>query len=193
MKTTTSFLTMICVALPAGIWLAAGFAAEEKPASGKKPAYTGAAACNECHAAEYKTWTGSRHGRAFVMLQTAMARKIAADPDAYAGIPGAKMVKECSPCHAPGMEIPKAERGSFHPEDGVQCETCHGPGGHYANEDTMKDPGRRADAGLRKPTQERCLECHKERPSHAILGKGPFEFEKYFAKIQHGKHGEKKP
>ena len=148
--------------------------------------YVGAEACGACHSLEYKAWAGSSHARSFVALQTATARKVSEEPKAYAGMPSEKMMKECSPCHAPGMDIPARERPrGFHPEDGVQCESCHGPGGHYAKDEVMRDGASRKAAGLGKLRKEECLRCHELRPSHAILGKPAFAHEKMWARIAH--------
>ncbi|MEW6744391.1 MAG: multiheme c-type cytochrome [Planctomycetota bacterium] len=166
-------------------------AAREPPAQEEKAGYVGSETCKSCHPEAYRVWLGSNHGRSFVILQTAAARQVSEEPNAYAGIPSPKMMAECTPCHAPGLEIPKKERGGLHPEDGVQCETCHGPGGHYADEETMKDPVRRVQAGLNKLTPEGCLRCHKEKPSHVVLGRPPFDFEKYWAKFDHRKDRQK--
>jgi hypothetical protein len=177
------------VLLVAGVRRTAGVAGEAKGSEKTPPTakYAGPETCKGCHPDEYKVWAGSNHGRAFVALGTAMGRKISADPTAYPGMPSPKMMKDCSPCHARGADVPREERGKFHPEDGVQCETCHGPGGHYAVEEVMKDPVRRKNAGLGKLEPEGCLECHKQKESHAVLGRAPFDFEKYWAKIRHGK------
>jgi hypothetical protein len=191
MKPTTKIAAagILGVLLLSGAWRSAGWAGEEK--GREKPApttkYAGPETCKGCHPAEYKVWAGSNHGRSFVSLGTAMGRKIAADPTAYPGMPSAMMMKQCSPCHARGMDVPREARGKFHPEDGVQCEVCHGPGGHYAVEEVMRDPVKRKEAGLGKPKPEGCLECHKAKESHMVLGRAPFDFEKYWAKIRHGK------
>jgi len=170
----------------------AGKAAEkpgDKTASGAEPAraeYVGVETCRGCHPDEYRVWAGSKHSRSFVSLQTESARKISCEPTATPGIPTEKMMRECSPCHARGMEIPRRDRSkTFHPEDGVHCEACHGPGGHYAKEEIMKDPCRRTEAGLKKLRKEECLQCHKERPSHAILERPAFDHEKMWPKIAH--------
>jgi len=103
------------------------------------------------------------------------------------------MMAECSKCHARGMQVPRSERGKdFHPEDGVQCESCHGPGGHYAKEEVMKDPALRTEAGLVKLRTDECLQCHKEKPNHAILQKKPFDYETMWPKIAHKKKTEAK-
>ncbi len=185
----------ISALLAAGLIAPGGAAGAGEPAAGAKaaekppptPSFVGPEACKACHPRAYGTWAGSKHSRSFVALGTAMARKVSGEPGAYAGMPSEKMTKECSPCHARGMEVPRKERGGLHPEDGVQCETCHGPGGHYAEEAVMKDPKRRTEAGLGKLGPEGCLRCHKQKDSHEVLGRVPFDFPKHWAKIEHGK------
>ena len=47
---------------------------------------------------------------------------------------------QCLKCHVLGKDIDPAElESTFNKEDGVQCETCHGPGSEYKKLTIMKD------------------------------------------------------
>ncbi|MBN1417205.1 MAG: hypothetical protein JXP34_00420 [Planctomycetes bacterium] len=160
--------------------------ADDPPPSGSAPrAYAGVEHCRSCHPSAYRAWEGSKHARSFVALGTEGGRKVAREPGATTGMPTAKMMAVCSPCHAKGMEIPKEKRAKrFHPEDGVQCESCHGPRGE-------KD-GRAMPCGAPEdPAYERglegCMDCHLHQPTHEVLGRKPFDLEKGWEKIIHGR------
>lgn len=90
--------------------------------------YVGSAACQACHAAEYKKWKeaeGHAHSRAMNSLEK------------YAKRPNLRQFDgECVKCHVVGFEHPTGyqdEKATPHLRD-VGCENCHGPGsGHAAD------------------------------------------------------------
>ena len=58
----------------------------------------------------------------------------------------------CLGCHATAWHSEEWEKDeTFHIEDGVQCEGCHGPGSEYASLEVMKDRQAAMKAGLRMP------------------------------------------
>ena len=152
--------------------------------------YTGTEACKPCHPEAYKLWTGSHHARSFVVLGTELARKIAVEPGAAPGMPSQKMMRDCSPCHAIGTQIPMALRGEFHPEDGVQCETCHGPGPRHIEAANKPDYKPGSEPELRTRGMEACMACHKEKKTHGILGLVPFDYKESWPRIDHRKKPE---
>ena len=97
--------------------------------------FIGAEQCNSCHPAEYSQWKASAHARATQTLSREQRR----DP-------------RCTSCHAT-----RAEEGLF----GVQCESCHGAGGHYWPDAVMRDPVLARAAGLKRGNEPAtCLGCH---------------------------------
>jgi len=52
--------------------------------------------------------------------------------------------------------------GSFDLSQGVQCESCHGPGSEYKKLEVMKDPEQSMAKGLivHKEKEEFCNNCH---------------------------------
>ena len=55
----------------------------------------------------------------------------------------------CLGCHTTAAQAEDWEKDpTFHLEDGVQCEKCHGPGSEYANVRTMTDRAAAIDAIL---------------------------------------------
>jgi YVTN family beta-propeller protein len=74
----------------------------------------------------------------------------------------------------------------FDPVQGVQCESCHGPGSEYIMEAVMRDPVAAVEAGLREVNQETCIKCHVA----GIHGRN-FDFKAMLPKINHTKWSEK--
>ncbi len=148
------------------------------------PAYTGVAACAECHAGaawgyQFSKWQASPHADAYANLGTPRARQLAAE----AGIQGDPRTSEqCLKCHATAYHRPAAEvRDSYCIHEGVSCEACHGPGSEHADEATAKAPSETLSLHFSKTTEETCQACHAN--AH---GK-PFDFTAALAKIAHPK------
>lgn len=95
----------------------------------------GALRCRTCHAEAYEQWRQTPHARAFDRLGPEQRR----DP-------------RCTACHATA-----ADEGLT----GVQCESCHGPGRHYAVDAVMRDPALARAVGLdRGDSAGVCTRCH---------------------------------
>jgi YVTN family beta-propeller protein len=129
------------------------------------PKYVGAIACATCHGAQsgsraYATWRMSPHAAAYATLATPRAGEIAREM----GVTGnAQAADRCLACHATGSgEPPGRFMESFDPAQGVQCESCHGPGSEYMAQAVMLDPVAAADGGLRKVDRTVCARCHTE-------------------------------
>ena len=76
----------------------------------------GASACKSCHEDPYAWWEANGHHGAMGVLETAKPPK-ADDPT-------------CVRCHATATAsgTPPSNMEGFHVDDGVGCESCHGPG-----------------------------------------------------------------
>jgi cytochrome c peroxidase len=101
-----------------------------------------------------------------------------------------KTDNNCLKCHAKGAQVDKSFlEPTFHFEDGVQCETCHGPGSGYViwMREIMMGNRRKLSPEVqpKMPTMEDCMVCHREKLSHAVLNSNPFDFEKAWKKIAH--------
>jgi len=139
-------------------------------AASKEPKYVGAKKCKSCHKKElignqYKAWAEAKHAGAFESLASDEALKEAKE----AGITTPPQeAEECLKCHATAA-IVKAEELAKKPlkmTDGVQCESCHGPGSLYRKKKVMADHDKSVAAGLVIPDEEVCLKCHNdESPS----------------------------
>lgn len=64
---------------------------------------------------------------------------------------------------------------------GVQCESCHGPGRHYAASYLMRDPMVARALGLVEPGEAVCRRCHTaDTPSLA-----PFDYDALLPLVDH--------
>jgi len=131
------------------------------------------------------------HARAFSSLTSEQGQRIARN----LAIPDSAQAPACLTCHS--TFVPSAQRGPrFKLEDGVGCESCHGPGGQFLT--THMQPTSQhlsnLEAGLYPTTDPRaravlCLSCHqgdaKRRMTHQLYGAGHprlrFELDTYSA------------
>ena len=149
----------------------------------KEPVYVGERVCTECHQGPqaghpYSVWRLSAHAKAFATLALPESKEIAR----VSGIPEAPhRARVCLGCHATGADAEEWERDeSFLIQDGIQCETCHGPGSEYMDEQVMRDRDLAMKRGLRFPTATTCMTCHSPKGSHeAVLPSKPYVVEPY--------------
>ncbi len=157
--------------------------------------YVGVKKCAMCHkskkiGAQYKIWKKTKHAKAYETLKTEKADKISMKKD------GKKAVDNpnCLKCHVTAYGVDKSLLGKkFKMENGVQCETCHGPGSKYKKKKIMKNHAKAVANGLveyktKADIEKKCKTCHNEKsPSY----KG-FDFEKRWKEIAHYIPGKKK-
>ncbi|MEW6237330.1 MAG: multiheme c-type cytochrome [Candidatus Omnitrophota bacterium] len=154
------------------------------------PTYVGVMVCAKCHRGEEKgypfsKWRLSSHANAYAILGTTKAEEIARNKGIESN---PQEAAECLKCHSTGGGEPAGRfMESFDIGQGVQCESCHGPGSEYIPEAVMNDPIAARQAGLQKADRETCLKCHPKE----IDGK-PFDFDAMWKKIEHGKPPERK-
>lgn len=105
--------------------------------------YVGADKCKMCHMEKFKTWSATGMSKAWDRIKDAEDKE------------------KCYSCHTTGYGRP----GGFVSLEktpnllGVQCETCHGPGGaHLALGIANKDPQARKST-INKNIQD-CRTCH---------------------------------
>ena len=160
------------------------FAQEEKEFD-----YVGVKTCGMCHkkdkdGAQLSKWEEGPHSGAYETLMTEEADKIAKELGH-----GDKAVEAdaCLKCHATGFDLAAERLGKrFSVEDGVQCETCHGPGSEYKSMKIMKDHQLSVDNGMRdfvndESIEDFCITCHNEEsPTYK-----EFVFEEQWSKVAH--------
>lgn len=149
--------------------------------------YVGSKACMPCHlaaksGAAYKIWQESKHAKAFATLATPAALEIAKKK----GIADPQKADACLKCHLTAHGVAASMLApTFKADEGVGCESCHGPGSEYKDMATMKaiDAGtmKGESVGLVAPEEKVCVKCHNaESPNYKS-----FKFAEYAAKIAH--------
>lgn len=151
--------------------------------AGDDPKYVGSKKCKTCHnsdknGAQFKKWSSEKHSKAYEALKSESAKKKAK----AAGIEDPLTSDNCLSCHTTAHGKKNVDK-SFKIDEGVGCESCHGPGSKYKKMSTMKDKDKSIAAGMIIPDEKTCLGCHKkDTPGHD----GKFTtFEKEYAKIAH--------
>lgn len=131
--------------------------------------YVGAKKCKMCHnkdakGAQYKQWLGTKHATAMESLNAEEAK----DP-------------KCLKCHSTYGSVDESLILTLKLEEGVSCESCHGPGSKYYPKTIMKSREKSMAKGLILPTKEVCVTCHNGECEHS---KG-FNFEEYIKDVSH--------
>ena len=159
------------------------------PAQPREPVYVGVKVCAECHSGpaaghQFSIWRLSPHAKAYATLSMPESKEIAR----LSGIPEApQTARVCLGCHATAVDAEEWEKDeTFLIEEGVQCETCHGPGSEYMDEAVMKNRELAMEKGLRMPSANTCMVCHGPKGSHeAVLSGEPYEVDKALQVIAH--------
>ncbi len=118
--------------------------------------HVGAQVCGQCHQRIYNAWRKHAHGKALEPLSPTERRDV-----------------RCVGCHTLGPGAALA---------GVQCESCHGPGRHYAADYIMRDRPLAEALGLRSPGDAVCQRCHTPRTPSVE----PFAPAAWRARLSHG-------
>lgn len=166
--------------------------------SAQEHQYVGVKKCRVCHRNEltgnqYARWQESGHSKAFETLKSPQAIEIGRQRG-LAGPP--HEAEECLKCHVTAFGVPAAQiRYPVDARDGVQCESCHGPGNDYRKKKVMSDPDLSLAMGRWTPGEkvEICQGCHNDtsptwdetRFERADGSTAAFDFELAKAKIEH--------
>jgi hypothetical protein len=131
--------------------------------------YVGVKKCKMCHnkpatGAQYKQWSETPHA-------TTMDRLVGEE----------RNDPKCLKCHSTAGGVNPDLIISLTVEEGVSCESCHGPGSKYFPNAIMKSREKSLANGMIIPDEKTCLACHNEESPHY---KG-FNYEEYNAKILH--------
>lgn len=169
--------TLSLLALAAGMAFTATMAGAQAAHT-----YVGAKACGMCHKTEkqggqFGIWEKTKHAQAYTTLTTQAANDIA---KAKGITTPAAESPACLKCHAIVGDA-KADV-----KNGVQCESCHGPGADYKSLTVMKDEGKAVAAGLKvfkdnAAIEKQCRTCHNAESPTAK----EFKFEDRWEKIRH--------
>lgn len=151
--------------------------------------YIGTKMCGMCHKTEKQgsqlgIWQKSKHAEAYKTLTTAKANETA---KAKGLTKPAAEAPECLECHTLGKTVDaKLLEKTFDMKEGVQCETCHGPGSEYKSITIMKDKKKAVEAGMteHKDTaaiEKHCKTCHNEKSPFYK----EFKFQERWNQIKH--------
>lgn len=177
-------LTIVTIILVGFIFLNAG---TNKPQADFK--YVGVNTCvGACHKSEaqgkqFDIWKETKHSKAFLSLQTAKADSIAKEKGFTTA---AAETPQCVKCHVLGKEIVESElTETFDKTQGVQCESCHGPGSEYKKLSIMKDKEKAKENGLIIHDEKAafCTHCHNSESPTFVS----FDYDTFWEQIKHPK------
>ena len=146
--------------------------------------YVGVKDCKMCHQAkdkgeQFQIWEKSKHAEAYKTLASDKAKEVGKAK----GIANPQESADCLKCHVTGYGLPASRFGpNYVKEDGVGCETCHGPGADYKKITIMKDRQQAIANGLIIPTADTCKQCHN---AQSPTFPGSFNFDEMSKKIAH--------
>jgi hypothetical protein len=151
-----------------------------------QPSYVGVKTCVTCHKSDKQgqqqsIWENSQHSKAFETLLTEKADQIAKEKGFETK---ASETEDCLKCHSSGYNVDASLIGkNFKVEQGVQCETCHGPGSDYKSKKIMQDTEKAVANGLLlyENPQELCITCHNTESPTMV----EFVFAESWEKIKH--------
>jgi len=153
MKTHTTIITLTALVTLA-------FTAAAAPPDATN--YIGAKMCGICHKADTSgnqlaKWQATPHAKAFETLGTPAAKEIGKK----LGIDDPQKSGKCLKCHSTAYnftEVVATEKIKV--EEGVSCESCHGPGKKYMAKATMESREKSIAGGMIYPATQNCKLCH---------------------------------
>lgn len=151
--------------------------------------------CAMCHKKDdggnqYAKWQAAGHSKAYELLGTEEAKAVAA----RLGIENPQASGQCLKCHSTAYyftEELKSEAVAL--EEGVSCESCHGPGDDYKKKSVMENRDEAIANGMVYPAKDRCIACHNdtsptwdpERYTTASGEKTGFDLAQAYEKMKH--------
>jgi len=151
MKTISMAMLLMAVAV---------FAADRDPAN-----YAGTKMCGICHKKDESgnqlgKWQASPHAKAFELLGTPDAKEVGKK----VGVDDPQKSGKCLKCHSTAHNFGESSVvEKITPQEGVSCESCHGPGKKYMVKSTMESREKSIAAGIIYPATKSCDQCHNEQ------------------------------
>lgn len=156
--------------------------------------------CKICHNTKdqgeiWNVWKGEKHSLAFESLKSDKAKEVAQK----AGVTEApEEAPQCLACHVTAYNAEtKSAPETIAKEDGVQCETCHGPASLHIIDGkaykTSKDASINMAAHIQRADEKTCVKCHNDKnptwdPNKYTLPDGTktgFDFKQAWENIKH--------
>jgi len=151
---------------------------------GQNYKYIGSAKCKMCHnkpedGEQYNVWLKGPHSHSMEMLKTDRAKEVAAKLNVHDPVTS----PACISCHSTFGHVDGKLIAGIKLEEGVSCESCHGPGSMYKGAAIMKNRDLSLDKGMILPTEDVCKQCHNSKsPTFKS-----FNYEEALKKIDHKK------
>ena len=207
MKAFVKMPALICAAIVAALWFSlvtieTGPPVTAQAATEVKATYVGSKSCKLCHnkkadGEQWNTWKKMKHATAYETLSSDAA--IAAGK-AHGLETAPNKSAACLQCHVTGYDVAKElVPAKIIAAEGIQCETCHGPGSEHIKDGKLATL-KRDEAALARirdgkvaMTAEKCLQCHNDKnptwnPEKYTLKDGTktgFDFDQAFKTIAH--------
>ena len=150
-----------------GLVLAGSIALNGVAAERDATLLVGLKSCAMCHKKadsgdQFGKWQSSPHAKAYEMLAGPEAKAAGAK----VGVAEPQKSGKCLKCHSTAYsftEEVKADTTKVIVEDGVTCESCHGPGKNYKAKATMEDQKLSIAGGMISPATASCTLCHNDQ------------------------------
>ena len=152
--------------------------------------------CAMCHKKDdtgnqYAKWQSMGHAKAYERLATAEAKAVGA----ALGIDDPQSSGACLKCHSTAYYFSEEiQTTEVSVENGVSCQSCHGPGADYKKKSVMESREESIANGMVYPAKEKsCTLCHNDtsptwKPDRYTLSDGTktgFDVEQAYEKIKH--------
>lgn len=127
--------------------------------------FVGNKSCGMCHRKADKgdqlgKWQASQHAKAFETLGTPEAKAAGAK----VGVDDPQKSGKCLKCHSTAYNLTEqVQTDKIAVEEGVTCESCHGPGKNYKSKAVMEDHAKCLENGLIYPALKGCERCHNDK------------------------------
>ena len=157
--------------------------------AGPEPSYEGAESCKKCHLKQYKAWKETKMAKSFETLKPGQVKEA---KEKWKLDPAKDYTQEarCLACHttgygksggypAAGAAWTEEQKKLAVAREGVQCESCHGPGSltipvKKDNKEYTIDQIR--NLGWQAADDKSCLACHNP-DSPTVAPDAKFDFE----------------
>lgn len=158
----------ICAKLVVSAVVAAGLswgAGNSLAQSADATLYAGVKICGMCHKKDdtgnqLAKWQASPHAKAFATLATPEAKAMGAK----AGVDNPQASGKCLKCHSTAYNWTETvQTEKITAEEGVTCESCHGPGKNYKSKAIMENRDEAVKNGMVYPATKNCNLCHNDK------------------------------
>jgi Zn finger protein HypA/HybF involved in hydrogenase expression len=185
-------MRMITCSLALGVMFASSVSAQ----TGDPSKLVGTKKCAMCHKKEatgnqYGVWQSKAHAKAFEVLATEEAKAIGAK----LGVEDPQSSGKCLKCHSTAYFFTEElQTTEVSLENGVSCQSCHGPGADYKKKSVMESHEDSIANGMIYPAKEKsCTKCHNDTgptwdPKRYTLPDGStsgFDVNQAYEKIKH--------